>query len=174
MGQENKILTTTPDTAASDKKSGAAPTSPNLKDDTKIIVRSLVPRVYYTCSKTMDSFAWEEVGDEQEMTFMQIKTMKAKHPRYFTEKWLLICNDDVLKKLNLIDVLSKKITVTDMKIFYDSDLEAAKEFISGLTSDAKSELSNRVTKAVQNGNIANVKMIRFLEKKLGIKLMQLV
>lgn len=75
MGQEEKILNT-PDTAASDKKSGAAPTSPALKDDTKVKVRALVPAVYYTCLKTMDSFAWEEVGDEQEMTYMQIKTMK--------------------------------------------------------------------------------------------------
>ena len=68
MGQEEKILNT-PDTAASDKKSGAAPTSPALKDDTKVKVRALVPAVYYTCLKTMDSFAWEEVGDEQEMTY---------------------------------------------------------------------------------------------------------
>lgn len=50
MGQEEKILNT-PDTAASDKKSGAAPTSPALKDDTKVKVRALVPAVYYTCLK---------------------------------------------------------------------------------------------------------------------------
>ena len=70
MGQEDKILENTPDKAASEKKSGAAPTSPALKDDTKVTVRALVPAVYYTCLKTMDSFAWEEVGDEQEMTYM--------------------------------------------------------------------------------------------------------
>lgn len=174
MGQEDKILENTPDTAASVKKSDAAPSSPALKDDTKIKVRSLVPSVYYTCLKTMDSFAWEEVGDEQEMTYMQIKTMKAKHPRYFTEKWLLICNDEILKKLNLVSVFSAKITSSDMKKFYGSDLGAAKELLSGLSDSAKAGLVKKVTDAVKNGKIANVKMIRLLEEQLGIELMQLV
>ena len=173
MGQE-EMISNTPDTVASDTKSGVAPTSPALKDDTKVKVRALVPAVYYTCLKTMDSFAWEEVGDEQEMTYMQIKTMKAKHPRYFTEKWLLICNDEVLKKLNLTSVFAAKITAADMKKFYGSDVGAAKELLAGLNDSAKAGLVKKVTDAVKNGKIANVKIIRLLEEQLGIELMQLV
>lgn len=174
MGQEDKILENTPDKAASGKKSGAAPTSPALKDDTKVTVRALVPAVYYTCLKTMDSFAWEEVGDEQEMTYMQIKTMKAKHPRYFTEKWLLICNDEVLKKLNLTNVFAGKVTREDMKKFYGSDVGAAKELLAGLSDDAKAGLVEKVINGVKNGKIENIKIIRLLEAQLGIELMQYV
>lgn len=173
MGQEEKILNT-PDIAAPDKKSGAAPTSTTIKDDTKVKVRSLVPAVYYTCLKTMDSFAWEEVGDEQEMTYMQIKTMKAKHPRYFTEKWLLICSDAVLKKLNLASVFAAKITAADMKKFYGSDVVAVKELLSSLSDSAKAGLVKKITDAVKSGKIDNVKIIRLLEKQLGIELMQFV
>lgn len=174
MGQEDKILENAPDKAASEKKSGAAPTSPALKDDTKVTVRALVPAVYYTCLKTMDSFAWEEVGDEQEMTYMQIKTMKAKHPRYFTEKWLLICNDEVLKKLNLTNVFAGKVTREDMKKFYGSDVGAAKELLAGLSDDAKAGLVEKVINDVKNGKIENIKIIRLLEAQLGIELMQYV
>lgn len=174
MGQEDKILENTPDKAALEKKSGAAPTSPALKDDTKVTVRALVPAVYYTCLKTMDSFAWEEVGDEQEMTYMQIKTMKAKHPRYFTEKWLLICNDEVLKKLNLTNVFAGKVTREDMKKFYGSDVGAAKELLAGLSDDAKAGLVEKVINGVKNGKIENIKIIRLLEAQLGIELMQYV
>ena len=174
MGQEDKILENTPDKAASEKKSGAAPPSPALKDDTKVTVRALVPAVYYTCLKTMDSFAWEEVGDEQEMTYMQIKTMKAKHPRYFTEKWLLICNDEVLKKLNLTNVFAGKVTREDMKKFYGSDVGAAKELLAGLSDDAKAGLVEKVINGVKNGKIENIKIIRLLEAQLGIELMQYV
>lgn len=174
MGQEDKILENIPDKAASEKKSGAAPTSPALKDDTKVTVRALVPAVYYTCLKTMDSFAWEEVGDEQEMTYMQIKTMKAKHPRYFTEKWLLICNDEVLKKLNLTNVFAGKVTREDMKKFYGSDVGAAKELLAGLSDDAKAGLVEKVINGVKNGKIENIKIIRLLEAQLGIELMQYV
>ena len=118
--------------------------------------------------------AWEEVGDEQEMTYMQIKTMKAKHPRYFTEKWLLICNDDVIKKLNLASAFATKINATDMKKLYGSDVGAAKELLTGLNYSAKAGLVEKVTNAVKSGKIANVKIIRLLEEQLGIELMQLV
>lgn len=174
MEQEDKILENTPDKAASEKKSGAASTSSTLKDDTKIKVRALVPAVYYTCLKTMDSFAWEEVGDEQEMTYMQIKTMKVKYPRYFTEKWLLICNDEVLKKLNLTNVFAGKVTREDMKKFYGSDVGAAKELLAGLSDDAKAGLVEKVINGVKNGKIENIKIIRLLEAQLGIELMQYV
>ena len=122
----------------------------------------------------MDSFAWEEVGDEQEMTYMQIKTMKAKHPRYFTEKWLLICNDEVLKKLNLTNVFAGKVTREDMKKFYGSDVGAAKELLAGLSDDAKAGLVEKVINGVKNGKIENIKIIRLLEAQLGIELMQYV
>ena len=122
----------------------------------------------------MDSFAWEEVGDEQEMTYMQIKTMKAKHPRYFTEKWLLICNDEGLKKLNLTNVFAGKVTREDMKKFYGSDVGAAKELLAGLSDDAKAGLVKKIIDGVKNGKIENIKIIRLLETQLGIELMQYV
>lgn len=173
MGQEDKNMNVTPE-AAPEKKAGVAPTSPALKDDTKVNVRALVPSVYYTCTKTMDSFAWEEVGDEQEMTYMQIKTMKAKHPRYFTEKWLLICNNDVLKKLKLDDLFASKVTREDKRKLYGSDVTAVKELLSGLSDDAKAGLVDDAVKGVKNGKIENIKIIRLLEAQLGIELMQYV
>lgn len=145
-----------------------------LKDDTKVKVRSLVPAVYYTCLKTMDSFAWEEVGDEQEMTYMQLKYMKAHHLRYFTEKWLLILNDEVLEKLKLGDIFITEVTPSNMKKFYGSDVEAAQKLILELRDDVKDRLVAKIIAAVKKGKIDNVKMIRMLEKELNTELMQFV
>ena len=100
--------------------------------------------------------------------------MKAKHPRYFTEKWLLICNDEVLKKLNLTNVFAGKVTREDMKKFYGSDVGAAKELLAGLSDDAKAGLVEKVINGVKNGKIENIKIIRLLEAQLGIELMQYV
>lgn len=174
MEREDKNLEKFSETTAPVKKTGASPTLPSLNDDTKIKVRSLIPNVYYTCLKTMDSFAWEETGDELEMTFMQIKTMKAKHPRYFTEKWLLICNEEALQKLKLASLFATKVTTADLKKFYGSDVKSAKELLLGLSDEAKAGLVKKVTAAVKDGKIANVKMIRLLENQLGIELMKLV
>ena len=173
MGQEEKTLII-PDETTSDKKTDVVSPSSVLKDNTKVIVKSLVPSVYYTCLKTMDSFMWEEVGDEQEMTYMQIKTMKVKYPRYFTEKWLLICNDEILKKLNLISIFATKVTNEDMKKFYGSDVKAVENLLVSLNDNAKIELSKKIINDVKKGKIVNIKIIRLLEKYLDIQLMELV
>ena len=175
MAQDNEIKTTIPENEAADKKTSAASaTSTILNDDTKITVKALVPAVYYTCSKTFETFAWVEVGDIQEMSFLQLRIMKAKHPRYFTEKWLLPSNKEVLKKLNLENFYMNKVNRGDMKKLYGTDVGEVEELLSSLSDDAKAELTQKVIKAVKEGKITNVKIIRLLEKQLGVELMQYV
>lgn len=175
MAQDKEMKTTIPENEVADnKKPATSAASIILNDDTKITVKALVPAVYYTCSKTFETFAWVEVGDIQEMSFLQLRIMKAKHPRYFTEKWLLPSNDEVLKKLNLESFYANKVNRGDMKKLYGTDIGEVEELLSGLSDRAKAELAQKVVKAVKEEKITNVKIIRLLEKQLGVELMQYV
>lgn len=170
MAQENKNLN--PENEAAENTASA--TSNVLNDDTRIVVEARVPAVYYTCPVTFETFSWLEVGDTQEMTFKQLRIMNTKHPRYFTEKWLLPNNETVLKKLHLDKIYATKVNRSDMKRFCGDNIKDVDELLSGLDSNAKTELTPKIVKYVKDGKIANVKMIRLLEKKLGIELMDLV
>lgn len=147
---------------------------PALNDDTRIVVKSLVPAVYYTCQTTFESFMWVEVGDEQEMTFRQLKIMKAKHPRYLTERWLLPCNDLVVKKLALKETFVNELNHQEMAVFYGNDIKEGESLIKKLSESGKEEIKAKIEGNVKNGKIANVKMIRMLENQLGLVLMQYV
>ena len=170
MAQENKNLN--PDNGAEEQVAPA--TSNVLNDDTRIVVEARVPAVYYTCPVTFETFSWLEVGDTQEMTFKQLRIMNTKYPRYFTEKWLLPNDGTVMKKLHLDKIYATKVNRADMKRFCGDDIKDVEELLSGLDSNAKTELTPKIVKYVKDGKIANVKMIRLLEKKLGIELMDLV
>lgn len=169
---ENKVKTENPDGAVGKKTAPAA--SATLNDDTRVSVKSLVPTVYYSCTTTFESFAWVEAGDIQEMTFKQLRMMKTKHPRYFTDKWLLPMNNNVVKKLGLDKVYANNMNRGDMRKLYGSDVKEVEELLSGLSNDAKTGLTHKVEDAVKNGKIENVKIIRCLEKHLGVELMQYV
>lgn len=170
MAQENKNLN--PANGAAEEAASA--TSNVLNDDTMITVEARVPAVYYTCPVTFETFSWLEIGDTQEMTFKQLRIMNTKHPRYFSEKWLLPNNELVMKKLKLDKIYATKVNRADMKRFCGNDIKDVEELLSGLDSNAKTELTPKIVKYVKEGKIANVKMIRLLEKKLGIELMNLV
>ena len=170
MAQENKNLNPVNEAA----EQTASATSNVLNDDTRIVVEARVPAVYYTCPVTFETFSWLEVGDTQEMTFKQLRIMNTKHPRYFTEKWLLPNDEIVMKKLHLDKIYATKVSRSDMKRFCGDDIKDVDELLSGLDSNAKTDLTPKIVKYVKDGKIANVKMIRLLEKKLGIELMNLV
>ena len=170
MAQENKNLN--PANGAAEEAASA--TSNVLNDDTMITVEARVPAVYYTCPVTFETFSWLEIGDTQEMTFKQLRIMNTKHPRYFSEKWLLPNNELVMKKLKLDKIYATKVNRADMKRFCGNDIKDVEELLSGLDSNAKTELTPKIVKYVKEGKIANVKMIRLLEKKLSIELMDLV
>ena len=170
MAQENKNLS--PENEAVTQTASA--TSNVLNDDTRIVVEARVPAVYYTCPVTFETFSWLEVGDTQEMTFKQLRIMNTKYPRYFTEKWLLPNDGTVMKKLHLDKIYATKVNRADMKRFCGDDIKDVEELLSGLDSNAKTELTPKIVKYVKDGKIANVKMIRLLEKQLNIELMQYV
>jgi hypothetical protein len=79
-----------------------------------------------------------------------------------------------LNKLNLTSVYRNTLSRGDMKILYGSDVQAAEDLLSGLSDDALTELTQKVKNAVKNGKIVNIKIIRLLEKQLGVELMKLV
>lgn len=145
-----------------------------LNDDTKIEVQSLVPYVFYCCPITFEYFPWIETGEIHEMTYKQIRIMKAKHPRYFSERWLKPLNDDVLEKIGLKKLYENGLSRGDLKLLCGNDIEAAEEMLTNLNPDSKSELAKRVVKITKDGKIANVKIIRLLEKHLGVELMQYI
>lgn len=145
-----------------------------LTDDTKITVQALVPVVCYSCPITFETFSWIEVGDTQEMTYKQIRIMSVKHPRYFTEKWLKPLNDDVLEKLKLKKYFESNLRRGDLKLLFGNDVAAVEEMLTNLNPDSKAELAKKAVKAAKDGKINNVKIIRLVEKHLGVEIMDLI
>ena len=145
-----------------------------LNDDMKITVQALVPNVHYTCPVTFETFSWLEVGDTQEMTYKQIKFMNVKHPRYFSDRWLKPLNDDVLERLKLKKYFENNLSRGDLKLLCGNDVGAVEELLTTLNHDAKSELAKKAVKAAKDGKISNVKIIRLVEKHLGVEIMDLI
>ena len=145
-----------------------------LNDDMKITVQALVPNVHYTCTVTFETFSWFEVGDTQEMTYKQIRIMSVKHPRYFSERWLKPLNDDVLERLKLKKYFENNLSRGDLKLLCGNDVGAVEEMLANLNPDSKAELAKKAIKAAKDGRINNVKIIRLIEKHLGVEIMDLI
>ena len=145
-----------------------------ISDADVFTVKSIVPNVHYTCSKTQDYYIWADVGDENEMTFAQLKVMKNKHIGYFSKGWLIITDNGASRKLDLDKYYNDGFGKRDYKLFYGNDVDKVEKKLAFLPDSEKEQLSKRIIKSVSNGDIQNVKIIRLLEKTFDIELMDLV
>lgn len=158
----------------SPKSETTASKAKTISDADIFKVKSLVPNVHYTCSKTQDYYIWVEVGDENEMTFGQLKVMKNKHIGYFSKNWLIVMDDNASKKLGLDKYYNDGFGKKDYKLFYGNDVDKVEKKLALLPDSEKEALSKKIIKSVSNGDIQNVKIIRLLEKTFGVDLMDLV
>lgn len=161
------------------KEVGAnAPTSSakkNLTNKDIIVVKALVPFVCYSCPSTHDSFLWADTGDTQEMTFAQLKIMAQRHRRYFTEKWLIPLNDEAINKLQLKEVFNKNFDMRkDMKSLYGNDVNMVKSKISYVAESDLEALKSKIIDATKQGKIVNIKILRVLEARFDLELMDLI
>ena len=140
-----------------------------------IIVKSLVPMVFYTCPVTHDSFFWYDIGETQELTFAQLKTIAQQHRRFFTEKWIIPLNDEAIGKLQLKDIFNVNFDLRrDMKLLYNGSIDQVREKLEHVAEDDYEPLKAKIIKATKAGKIDNVKILRLLEKHFDIELMDLV
>lgn len=156
------------------KSETPAPKAKSISDADVFNVRSLVPNIHYTCSKTQDYYIWSEVGDENQMTFSQLKVMKNKHIGYFSKNWLMIMDDNASKKLGVDKYYLDGFTNKDYRILYGSDVEKVEKKLAYISDEEKEKMAKKIITSVSNGDIQNVKIIRLLEKAFDIDLMDLV
>lgn len=145
-----------------------------IKDTDVFKVKSLVPNVHYTCPKTQDYYIWAEIGDEEELTYAQIKTLKNRHIGYFSKQWLIVNDKEVMKKLGLDKYFNNKFSSKDFALLYGDDVDAVERKIATIQDDQVDGFRKKVIDGVKSGNIANVKIIRLLEKVLDVDLMSFV
>lgn len=108
------------------------------------------------------------------MTIKQIKFMSVKHPRYFSDRWLKPLNDDVLERLKLKKYFENNLRRGDLKLLFGNDVAAVEEMLTNLNPDSKAKLAQEAIKAAKDGGINNVKIIRLIEKHLGVEIMDLI
>ena len=78
-----------------------------LVNTDEIEVISLVPKVSYKDSKTLDMYEWDEVGHVEYMTFETLQNMWRNNKGYFKNMWLKPNDDRVINKFGLTKTFEK-------------------------------------------------------------------
>ena len=143
-----------------------------LGDFDEIEVVSLVPNVSYKDSKTGDMYEWETVGHIEYMTFDTLKNMWRSYKGYFKNLWLKPNDDRVINKFGLTKTFEKYEFLMDSSNYTQKNISAICDAISITPNGLKSAICDKVKNMVVAGEVTDVKVIRVLESRLKIELIE--
>ena len=141
-----------------------------LEDSDEIEVISLVPNVSYKDSKTLDMYEWHDVGHSEYMTFDTLKNLWRNNKGYFKNLWLKPMDDRVINKFGLTKTFEKYEYLMDSSNYIRKNISAICDAIKATPNGLKFAICDKVKNLVISGEVTDVSVIRELEKRLQIDL----
>lgn len=141
-----------------------------LKDSDEIEVISLVSNVSYKDSKTLDMYDWRDIGHVEYMTFDTLKNMWRNNKGYFKNLWLKPNDDRVIKQFGLTKTFDNYEYLMDGSNYTKKNIGTICDVIKGTPNGLKIAICDKVKSLVVNGEVTDIHVIRELEKRLHINL----
>lgn len=141
-----------------------------LEDSDEIEVVSLVPNVSYKDSKTLDMYEWHEAGHTEYMTFDTLKNLWRNNKGYFKNLWLKPMDDRVINKFGLTKTFESYEYLMDGANYTKKNIKAICDAIKATPNGLKFAICNKVKNLVISGEVTDVFVIRELENRLQISL----
>lgn len=141
-----------------------------LNDFDEIEVVSLIPNISYKDSKTGDFYEWDEIGHVEYMTFDVLKNMWRGHKGYFRNMWLKPNDNRVINKFGLTKTFEKYEFLMDKSNYTKKNIDTICETIIAAPNGLKAAIYDKVKNLVIDGDITDVSVIRKLENRLKIDL----
>ena len=143
-----------------------------LEDTDEIEVISIVPNVSYKDRKTLDVYEWREIGHSEFMTFDVLKNMWRTDKGYFKNLWLKPMDDRVINKFGLTRTFENHEYLMDGSNYTKKNIKAICDAIKATPNGLKFAICNKVKNLVISGEVTDVFVIRELENRLKISLLE--
>lgn len=143
-----------------------------LNDSDEIEVISIIPNVSYKDSKTLDMYEWDVAGHVEYMSFETLKNLWRSNKGYFKNMWLKPNDDRVINKFGLTKTFEKYEYLMNASNYTKKNIGKICDSIANTPNGLKIAICDKVKDMVVNGEVSDVTVIRALENRLNIDLIE--
>ena len=146
-----------------------------LNDFDDIEVQSMIPNVSYLDTKSQDFYEWKNVGDIETMSFETLKNMWKNNRGYFKKLWIRPLDKRVIEKFNgLSKLYTEYDELMDVNTYNRDNVQSIIKRILDMPHGTQHSVITLILDSVNNGKLTDVKVLRELEKSLGLDLISLI
>lgn len=143
-----------------------------LEKSDEIKVVSLVSNVSYKDRATGDMYEWDNAGHEEYMTVETLDNMWRNNKGYFNNLWLKPEDDRVIKRFSLAKKYEQYEYLIDGSNYTKKNIGEICKAIVATPIGLKISICDKIKSLVVGGEITDVSVIRELEKRLKIDLIE--
>lgn len=127
----------------------------------------------YKSKHTGEVFEWADLGDEQEMELLELRSAKASTDKVFFENnWFIIDDPEVIEYLGIEKYYKNSLKLEEFDTLFDLTPDEVATKISKMPKGQRMTVAYRARKLIDEGEIDSIKMINALEKSLGVELIE--
>lgn len=172
---EDVVAETTVDTAEKmNEKTKKTTNEKPLEKSDEIKVVSLVSNVSYKDRATGDMYMWDKAGHTEYMTVETLDNMWRRDKGYFNNLWLKPEDDRVIKRFSLNKKFEQYEYLMDGSNYTKKNIGEICKAIMNTPIGLKISICDKIKSLVVGGEITDVSVIRELEKRLKIDLLELL
>ena len=145
-----------------------------LNDSDEIEVVSLIPNVSYEDKKTGDMYIWESVGHTEYMAFSVLKDMWRSHKGYFRNLVLKPLDERVVSHFSLQNLYDSYDYLMDSKNYTKDKIADVCSKILDTPSGLKNTIYGNIRAMVDNGEMADINIIKYIDNTLGMELLSTI
>lgn len=145
-----------------------------LNDSDEIEVVSLIPNVSYEDKKTGDMYIWESVGHTEYMAFSVLKDMWRSHKGYFRNLVLKPLDERVVSHFSLQNLYDSYDYLMDPKNYTKDKIADVCSKILDTPSGLKNTIYGNIRAMVDNGKMADINIIKYIDNTLGMELLSTI
>ena len=166
-------------TVTKEEKPAVAPAKPKRKiidPSTEVEVQSnTAGSLIYVSKKTSEKFEWSRLGDSNWMSVEELTTMRNTQRGFFENNWVKIVGDeadDIINYLRLEKYFNEFIDLTELEEFLEMKADDIVKRVSPMKREIKDALASAAIQMINDGELADLNVIRALEKAIGYSLLE--
>jgi len=114
---------------------------------------------------------WDDYGSEEDLDIGEILTIKASVPRFLTEPWFkIIDNDELVEYLGLTKMYNTILLVEDVDSLFTKTPEKIQEILKEVPKGTKNLIIDRARDLIIEKKLFDLRVINTLEKELNVDL----
>lgn len=110
---------------------------------------------------------WNEFGEEQQIEFGELLSMRGSQRRFFEENWILIDDPEVIKKLGVERYYKNVPSVENFDDIFSLSPEKLKDKITGMSNGMKDSVALRARELIDDGVIDSKATIKAISEAVG-------